>query len=79
MFDDLDLCLWGRGYRLDELRAAVLRVQLKKLPTIIGSMRKSKYRIRRALEKYPQLHLRKILDPEGDTGCFLIVTFEDAS
>lgn len=77
MLDDLDLCLWGRGYRLDELRAAILRVQLKKLPTIIGHMRRSKYRIRRALEKYPQLRLRRIIDAEGDTGCFLIVSFDD--
>jgi dTDP-4-amino-4,6-dideoxygalactose transaminase len=78
MLDDLDLCLWGRGYRLDELRAAILRVQLKKLPTIIASMHRSKYRIRRELEKYSRLRLRKILDVNGDTGCFLIVTFEDS-
>jgi 8-amino-3,8-dideoxy-alpha-D-manno-octulosonate transaminase len=78
VLDDLDLCLWGRGYRLDELRAAILRVQLQKLPNIIASMRRSKYRIRRRLEQYPVLRLRKIVDPEGDTGCFLIVTFNDA-
>jgi dTDP-4-amino-4,6-dideoxygalactose transaminase len=77
IFDDLDLCLWGRGYRLDELRAAVLRVQLKKLPTIIACMRRSKYRIRQELEKYPQLRLRRVVDPDGDSGCFLIVTFPD--
>jgi dTDP-4-amino-4,6-dideoxygalactose transaminase len=79
IFDNLDLCLWGRGYRLDELRAAVLRVQLKKLPTIVACMRRSKYRIRQELEKYPQLRLRRIVDPDGDTGCFLIVTFPDPS
>jgi dTDP-4-amino-4,6-dideoxygalactose transaminase len=78
IFDNPDLCTWGRGYRLDELRAAILRVQLKKLPSIIAHMRGSKYRIRRALEKYPRLRLRRIVDPEGDTGCFLIVTFEDS-
>jgi len=78
MLADLDLCLWGRGYRLDELRAAILRVQLKKLPTIVASMHLSKYRIRRELEKYSHLRLRKILDVNGDTGCFLIMTFEDA-
>src|SRR5262249_45170130 len=61
-----------------ELRAAILRVQLKKLPNIIEHMRRSKYRIRHELEKYPQLRLRKIVDCEGDTGCFLIITFEDA-
>ena len=77
ILDDLDLCLWGRGCRLDELRAAILRVQLKKLPTITAHMRRSKYRIRGELAKYPQLRLRRIIDPEGDTGCFLIVTFDN--
>ncbi|HXY01825.1 MAG TPA: DegT/DnrJ/EryC1/StrS family aminotransferase [Candidatus Limnocylindrales bacterium] len=77
MIENLELCSWGRGYRLDELRAAILRVQLKKLPSIIAHMRRSKYHIQQQLEKYPRLRLRKIVDPEGDTGCFLIVTFED--
>lgn len=75
IFDDPDLCLWGRGYRLDELRAAVLRVQLRKLPTIVGSMQRSKYRIRKALEEFPFVQLRRVIDPAGDTGCFLITTF----
>ena len=75
MFDDPELLLWGKGYRLDELRAAVARVQLKKLPRIIRNMRRSKYRIRKALEKFPQVKLRKVVDPRGDTGCFLITTY----
>lgn len=78
IFDDPSLCLWGRGYRLDELRAAVLRVQLKKLPRIIKSMRRSKYRIRQALGKFPGVQLRTIMDPAGDTGCFLITTYPNA-
>jgi 8-amino-3,8-dideoxy-alpha-D-manno-octulosonate transaminase len=78
IFTDPDLCLWGKGYRLDELRASVLRVQLKKLPRIVGNMRRSKYRIRRPLEKFPRVQLRRILDPQGDTGCFLITTYPDA-
>ena len=79
IFDNLDLCFWGRGCRLDEIRGAMLRVQLQKLPRIIGRMRESKYRIRRALEAFPQVHLRRIVDTEGDTGCFLILTLESAS
>ncbi|HUV96964.1 MAG TPA: DegT/DnrJ/EryC1/StrS family aminotransferase, partial [Acidobacteriaceae bacterium] len=75
LFDDLDLCLWGRGYRLDEMRAAILRVQLRKLPTVIQHMNRSKYRIRQALEAYPGIHLRKIADPQGDTGSFLMTTY----
>jgi dTDP-4-amino-4,6-dideoxygalactose transaminase len=75
--NDPDLTLWGKGYRLDELRAAILRVQLKKLPRIVRRMHASKYRIRKALEKFPQVQLRKIVDPKGDTGCFLITTYSD--
>jgi dTDP-4-amino-4,6-dideoxygalactose transaminase len=79
VFNDPEMCLWGRGCRLDELRAAVLRVQLRKLPAIVGAMRHSKYRIRQALEKFPQVQLRRIQDPAGDTGCFLITTYRDAA
>jgi len=77
IFDDLDLCLWGRGYRLDELRASVLRAQLRKLPRTIASMKRSKYRIRRELEGYPEVRLRRIVDSQGDTGCFLISIYKD--
>jgi 8-amino-3,8-dideoxy-alpha-D-manno-octulosonate transaminase len=77
-FNQPDLCLWGKGCRMDELRAAVLRVQLQKLNAITGAMRRSKYRIREALAKYPQVQLRRIQDPAGDTGCFLITTYADA-
>ena len=76
--DDPSLTLWGRGYRMDEMRAAILRVQLRKLPRIIESMHRSKYRIRKALEVFPQVRLRRMVDPAGDTGCFLITTYADA-
>lgn len=78
VLDDPDVCLWGRGYRLDELRAAILRVQLRKLPAILASMRRSKYRIRKELERFPSVELRGVIDPTGDTGCFLITMFRDA-
>jgi len=77
IFDDEDLTLWGRGYRLDELRGAVLRVQLRKLPCIIEAMRRSKYRIREALGGFA-VGLRRVVDPAGDTGCFLITIYPDA-
>jgi len=75
MYERLDLCLWGRGARLDEVRAAILRVQLRKLPRIVEHMRSSKYRIRKGLEQIQAIKLRRILDPSGDTGCFLLTTF----
>lgn len=76
MFERRELCLWGRGYRLDEIRASMLRVQLRKLPQIIGQMHGSKYRLRQALAKLSQITLRRIVDEPGDTGCFLITSFE---
>jgi dTDP-4-amino-4,6-dideoxygalactose transaminase len=75
MFERRDLCLWGRGYRMDEMRASILRVQLRKLPKIIGRMHTSKYRIREELKKFQQVTLRRIVDEAGDTGCFLLTTF----
>lgn len=73
-----DLC-WGMGYRLDELRAAVLRVQVRKLPHAIAAMHRSKYRIRAELEMLASVKLRTIIDPSGDTGAFLITIYPDAS
>ncbi len=79
MFDLPDLQLWGMGCRMDELRAAVLRAQLRKLPHITAAMRGSKYRIRAAIEKFSCVTLRSIQDPAGDTGAFLITTYRDAA
>lgn len=78
VFDRPELRLWGMGYRLDELRAAVLRVQLGKLPHVVRAMRRSKMRIRAALEEIPGIQLRRLVDPAGDTGAFLITTYADA-
>jgi len=78
ILDNPDLCSWGSGYRMDELRAAILRVQLRKLPRTISAMHRSKYRIRQALERFPRVQLRRMVDAGGDTGCFLITTYPDA-
>jgi dTDP-4-amino-4,6-dideoxygalactose transaminase len=76
-FDHPEDLLWGKGCRLDELRAAIIRVQLRKLPNILCQMRRSKYRIRQFLRAFPEVQLRRIVDPHGDTGCFLITTYPD--
>lgn len=75
--DEDEITTWGRGYRLDELRGAILRVQLRKLPQVISRMRSSKYRILESLKAFPQVRPRKIIDPTGDTGGFLITTYPD--
>jgi dTDP-4-amino-4,6-dideoxygalactose transaminase len=78
VFTEHGLQLFGMGCRMDEIRAAILRTQLERLPNTIAAMRRSKYRIREALAKFRKVKLRTIQDPDGDTGCFLLTTFEDA-
>ena len=73
--DDVASYAWGRGYRMDELRAALVRVQLRKLPSTLARMRKSKLRIREALESMRGVKLRRLVDPAGDTGAFLLTIF----
>ena len=68
-------CTWGHGERLDELRAAVLRVQLRKLPSTIHRMRQSKHTIIQAIGAHEDIAFRRVPDPAGDTGCFLLTTF----
>jgi 8-amino-3,8-dideoxy-alpha-D-manno-octulosonate transaminase len=60
---------------MDELRAAVLRVQLAKLPNTVRAMRRSKRRIREALSGSSGIRLRRLVDEAGDTGAFLLATF----
>ncbi len=79
MFRKTEISLWGKGCRIDELRAAILRVQLSKLPAITSAMRASKYRIRQSIQSFSEVKLRRIQDPQGDTGCFLITTYSDAA
>ncbi len=78
LMDDHESYGWGRGGRLDELRASILRVQLRRLPGTIARMHHSKYRIRQWIETHPGVSSRRVVDPSGDTGCFLITIFPDA-
>lgn len=72
--NDPDIQVWGIGSRMSELTAAVLRVQLTKLDTICGAMRSAKQRIKGALADIPGLAFRRVLDPAGDCGSFLLLT-----
>lgn len=69
---DSACALWGAGARMSELAAAVVRVQLRKLDTITAHMRASKQRIKAALADLPGLQWRRVGDPAGDSGPFLI-------
>ncbi|MBN1672961.1 MAG: DegT/DnrJ/EryC1/StrS family aminotransferase [Kiritimatiellae bacterium] len=74
-FSDPDAQLWGIGARMSELTAAVARVQLAKLDGICRRMRTAKNRIKAALADLPGVRMREVLDPAGDAGSFLYLTF----
>ena len=61
---------FGMGVRMDELRGALGVVQLDKLPTILAGMRRHQDRLRETLGKTPGIRLRRIVDPEGDSGAY---------
>jgi 8-amino-3,8-dideoxy-alpha-D-manno-octulosonate transaminase len=60
---------------MSELTGALAYAQISKLSDINEAMRRAKWKIRRELEKLPGLGLRRIMDPAGDTGAFLIHWF----
>ncbi len=76
--DDPRYQIWGAGSRMSELTGALALAQLGKIENIVSHMRESKWRIRRALENIEGLGFRKVLDPEGDSGSFLISIYPDA-
>jgi dTDP-4-amino-4,6-dideoxygalactose transaminase len=72
-----DVQFWGQGRRMGELAGSVANVQLRRLPGILTHMRASKQRIKQTLGDIPGVLFRRLTDPEGDTGPFLILRFEN--
>jgi dTDP-4-amino-4,6-dideoxygalactose transaminase len=71
--------LWGQGRRMGELAGAVANVQLRKLPDVVAHMRASKQRIKEMLGDLEGVSFRRLNDPDGDTGPFLILTLDSES
>ena len=72
---DPNVLLWGLGARMSELQAAFGLAQLRKLDRIANAMRQAKYRLRESLAGLPGVKLRRIDDPSGDNGAFLVTTY----
>lgn len=73
---DSEHAMWGVGARISEIGAAIVRAQLPKLDAIIAHMHASKYRIAGALADVRGVRWRRIDDPAGDCGPFLIARFD---
>ncbi len=69
--------MWGTGSRMSELQGAVLLAQFRKVDKIISKMHRAKYTIRENINNIDGILLRTIIDPDGDTGSFLIITLPD--
>jgi 8-amino-3,8-dideoxy-alpha-D-manno-octulosonate transaminase len=75
--DDESHQYWGFGCRMSEITAAVLRVQLRKLPKLVAEMLEVKTELKAVISQHPRIKPIGIEDPLGDTGGFLTLCFEN--
>lgn len=67
----------GQNYRMSEITGAIALEQLKKLDSIINSMRKLKGLIKNEIKGIQGIQFRRINDLEGDAGNNLIMLLPD--
>ena len=77
--DDPDLQLWGQGGRMNELTAAVLCAQERKLDRIVARMRELNHRLYAGLKGIGGLRPRRVIDPQGDSGAFALLIWPDTA
>jgi 8-amino-3,8-dideoxy-alpha-D-manno-octulosonate transaminase len=73
---DTGVVLWGCGTRMGELAASVLRVQLRRFPTILAAMRSAKQRILKGIAGVAGITPARPIDLAGDSSSFLIVRLD---
>ncbi|MCZ7649266.1 MAG: DegT/DnrJ/EryC1/StrS family aminotransferase [Planctomycetota bacterium] len=67
----------GENYRFDELRGAVMRVQLGRLQSILTRLRAARKTLAQRLDGAPGLSFAPVHDPEGVTGAALFLRVEN--
>jgi 8-amino-3,8-dideoxy-alpha-D-manno-octulosonate transaminase len=65
----------GNQYRMSEFTGAVLLAQLRKLDTILASVRDHAQRVYEGIADLPALELRQRVDPAGDIGTGIWIGF----
>jgi dTDP-4-amino-4,6-dideoxygalactose transaminase len=68
----------GLDFRMTELAAAVLLVQLSRIEAMKEILRNNKKRFKEGIRDIRGIGFRKIIDPEGEVNTILTVLFEDA-
>jgi dTDP-4-amino-4,6-dideoxygalactose transaminase len=77
-----DEILWGINFRMPELLAAVMLVQLRRLDGLLTAMRERNRMLKAGIEGVAQrkgITFREITDPEGDTAIALIFFVDSAT
>lgn len=66
---------WGQCVHMSEVQAALLYAQTQKLDLITGRMRARNHQLYKGLSAIPGAKPRRIIDPDGDSGPFVIITW----
>ena len=69
---------YGFGVRMSEVSAALVYTQAHKLDEITGNMRARNQQLYAGLARIPGVKPRRIIDPAGDSGSFVIITLPSA-
>ena len=63
-------------YRMNEFSGGVLLAQLRKLDTIVAAVRANARRVYEGIRDLPNLHLRRLPDPDGELGSAVFLGFK---
>jgi dTDP-4-amino-4,6-dideoxygalactose transaminase len=78
---DPETIVWGINFRMTELQAAIMLVQMKRLPRLLESMRTRKQMLVEGLSTLARgagITLQQVPDPAGDASIALIFMAPDA-
>jgi 8-amino-3,8-dideoxy-alpha-D-manno-octulosonate transaminase len=67
----------GMNFRMNEVTGALSLAQLRKLDTIIETLRAKKARLKSCIQNIPGVFFRKLNDPDGDCATLCTVLFEN--
>jgi 8-amino-3,8-dideoxy-alpha-D-manno-octulosonate transaminase len=69
----------GVNYRMNEVTAAILREQLKKMDSVVREVRKRNGQVRRGIEGIEGIRFRRSNDEKGESGISLVFFVESSA
>lgn len=69
----------GVNYRMNEVTAAILREQLKKMDRVVEEIRKRNLRVRKGISGIRGIKFRRSNDEKGESGISLVFFVEDST